>query len=376
MDNNCQAYTLSECVDQLLIARQISKKKYYASYLNIAKNSWQKIFRNTIWAVQSRWMTLKDGDPYPYVDVPPMASRILSVAVDCNSHGHHHTPLIQPLFYNSQLNILAKPKQKKCGCKHDCNCGDCCESVNSMSYTTTFLFSINGIDYYQKCWTKVCKNGDIIEYCETPTKKYNTTTGDSGDFNEDYNDDYLHSHPPFTDFTIENVITQRKICSLEVLPCGCPKDTPENQELIVTHCGCQLNFDGGCRKRHCKQYDENINNNHYGEVKLSDCGTKIFFRPSSHWRRFNDKKFPEFLLVNFQTNGLNIDSEVLVPDYALSAMMATINWESMRFNPALSRLVKDDAFYQSEMENDRLVAFMNPISVIEVGKVQDVAVKW
>lgn len=369
--SNCQTYLLSETVDQLFIAKQISKKKYYASYMAIAKLIWQRIFRNTIWSVQSRWMTLKQGDPYNYIDVPEGASRILSVAVEDKKCG-----LIQPLFYNNQLNIISKPKHRKCGCQDpNCTCESCCEAANSMTYTTKLLFTISGVDYYEKCWQELCKNGYILEYCETPTKKYNNTTGDSGDYNNDYNPDYLIGSPPFSDFTIEYVESQKKICKLEVAECGCPKETIENESILVNVCGCNLNFGSALKHRHCKQYEENINNNHLGEIKLSECGSKIYYKPSRHWRNFTDKKFPEFLLVNYQTNGLG-DSEVLVPDYAINAMQAGINWQSIRFNSSIPNVQKQDAYYQFEAELSDLIMFLNPISLIELGKVQDSKIVW
>lgn len=373
----CDVYTLAACVDNYFLDRLISKKKYYAAYMTMAKKEWQKLFRNTIWAVQSRWMTLKAGDPYNYVDVPMDASRLLSVSVEDNHsehHNHRNCGLIQPLYYNEQINVIVKPKHRKCGCESaDCGCDGVCEAVNSFAYTTKFIFSINGVDYYEQCWFKYCKNGDILEYCKTPTKVYNNIVGDGGDYNGDFNDDWLIGSPPFSDFTIKYVDSQKKICHLETEPCGCPKETPENAEILNNVCGCQLNFDCRLKRRHCREYFPNVNNNHLGEVKISECGTKIYFRPGRHC---HGEHMPKFLLVSYQTNGLGITDEVLVPDYAMDAMEAGINWRSKRFNAALPQVEKENAFYQYEMEVSNLIAFLNPLSIVEIGKVQDEPVRW
>lgn len=368
--DNCQTYLLSEVVDNLLIDRQISKKKYMAAYMVMAKKEWQKLFRNTIWEVQSKWMTLKKGSPFNYIDKPEGASRILSISVE------DRCKLIQPLFYNPQLNVLDKPAQKKCGCKVDCGCGGVCESASSMTYTTKVIFTINGTDYYEKSWLEVCKNGDVLEYKETPTKKYNNTTGDGGDFNNDYNDDYDIEAAPFSDYTVVTVKSQRKICKLEVKECGCPVETEENAQILNDSCGCNLNFSCTGKRKHCRQYFENIDNNYFGEVKMGECGTKIYYRPSPQWKKVSDVEFPEFLLVSYQTNGLNVPDEVMVPDYALDAIETGIYWRSIRFNTSVPSSTKDDAKYQYQMEVDKVVSYMNPVSLIELGKIQDIQIRW
>lgn len=368
---DCGAYTLSEVVDKYFIDRMISKKKYYAAYLNMAQDEWRQFFRNTLWSVQSRWLPMKLGSPYNYIDVPSGISRLLSVSVK------DRCDLIQPLFVNNQLNVVDLPAERKCGCTADCGCGGVCESANSMTYTTTFLFTYGGVDYYQKCWSELCPNGDILEYCETPTKQYNNTSGDGGDyFDEDYNDDYLIGTPPFSDVTIVTVKSQKKICKLEVAPCGCPVETEENAALLNENCGCSVQFGCSIRRRRCKQYFENIDNNYFGEVKLSECGTKVYYKPSPYWKRVSDVEFPEFLLVSYQTNGDLPDSEIMVPDFAVNAIKSGIHYRSTRFNVAHPQVVRDDSWYQYQKDCAEVVKFCNPISLIDLGAVQDIQVRW
>src|SRR5690348_16884574 len=98
---NCMSYTLAEAMENFFLDRQISKKKYMAAYMVMAKKEWQKLFQNTLWSVQSKWMTMQRGTPYNFVYVPDGSSRIFSVSVEDRCH------LIQPLFYNSQLNVIS-----------------------------------------------------------------------------------------------------------------------------------------------------------------------------------------------------------------------------------------------------------------------------
>lgn len=368
---DCLFYTLSECVDNLMADRGITKKKFFAMYLQMAKKEWQKIFRNTLWEVQTRWQTLKLGDPYNFIDLPQGVgiSRIFGISVT------DHCGLLQPLFYNSQLDVVKKPLIKQCGCDA-CECGGLCNDVNSFSMTTKVLFTINGVDYIEKTWLQYCKNGDILEYKEIPTKKYLNITGDGGDFNDDYNDDYSHTAAPFSDYVIVYVKQQKKICKLETLECGCPKETEENTQTLINFCGCNLNFGCGSKRRHCKQFSENINNNHWGEVKISECGTKFFYKPPRHCGLLWHDRIPEFLQITFQTNGLEPDNEVLVPDFAIDAMEAGINWRSMRFNSKYSGVQKKEAEYQSIDETNKVVAFLNPIDLVQLGKVQDAVIRW
>src|SRR5258706_2266858 len=152
--------TLSEAVDEYLIENMINKKKYYPAYLTVAKRAWKKLFWNTLYVVQSQWMPLKKGNPYNYIDLPAGTVRLLSVA-ETNHCGN-----IEALFYNPQLNVIAKPTINNCSCgKFDCDglCGD----LNNMTVTTQEAFAINGVTYYQKTWLKYCPNGDILEYTET-----------------------------------------------------------------------------------------------------------------------------------------------------------------------------------------------------------------
>jgi hypothetical protein len=366
--SECLSYTISELTDRFLIRNSIEKKKYFSKYLVIAGEVWEDIFQQTLWCIKSVWMPTKLGEPFNYVDMPSDCLRLLSVGVD------DKCDLIQPLFYNTQLNIVSKPKVKKCGCT--CDCGGLCDAVNSLTTTTKLIFTINGLPYYQKCWMEICPNGDVLEYCETPTKKYNTLTGDSGDFSDDYNNDYDIAAAPFSAYEIVTVPSQRKVCKLEVNPCGCPVESETNCQALIDSCGCSISW--GCRtkKKHCKQFTENINSNRLGEIKLSDCGTKIYYRANRHWRTVAKKEFPDYLLVNYQTTGETPGAETLIPKYARNVFYAGLDNARKEYNSSFGIGEKQASCYKYHDEKAKIMAFMNPIDLEFVANVQNSPILW
>lgn len=368
MSNRCDTYTLAQATDLFMMRKGVDKKKYFSRYLVFARYVWKDIFKNTLWQTQSVWKTVQQGDPHPYIDVPPESERIFSVSVedDCGK--------VTPLFYNSRINVVKKPAKKKCGCTA-CDCGGLCSDVNGLTVTTKLLFSINGVDYYEKTYIESCKNGDMLLWTETPTKKYNDLAGDAGDFNDDYNNDYSIAAAPFSDYTIVTVKSQKKLCKLETLPCGCPVQTPENEEVFNQFCGCFL---APCnrKKKCCDDFLANPNNNRRGEVKLSECGTKIFFVPSPHWKGVTRQRIPDFLLINFQTNGETISQEVLVPEYSLECMFSGMQYFSRKQRDNVSYNEKLGDKWAYEDERSRLILYLSPLDLEELSHIQESPIKW
>lgn len=361
--------TLSEVVDEYLIQRMIDRKKYYDAYLTIAKRAWQKCFWNTLYEVQSVWLTMQAGTPYNYIPVPKDCVRIFSVN-NVDRHGK-----IQPLFYNNQLNILPKPVTPSCGC-NACKCDGLCDDLNAVTVTSKLLFNYSGVDYFQKCWIKTCSNGDVIKFCETPVKSYNDVTGTPGDYNQDYNNDYLIGTPGLDNFTIVTQTTQEKICALEVRPCGCVVDTPQNVELINSFCGCFFPFGFWTRHQHPKTFLDDINENHLGEVKLNEDNTRIYFKPTRHFPILNDPLVPQYLLLSYQTNGFDCTSQVIVPEFALDYMFTAIDYRSKRFNGKFTLNEKQMAKYDMQDEENKIIMFLNPLNLQKIADIQDAVIQY
>lgn len=370
MSECCLSNTLGEIVDRFLIRSSIEKKKHFSRYLILAEECWQDVFQNTLWVIKSVWMPTKAGTPYNYVNMPCDCQRLLSVGTD------DKCGLIQPLYYNQQINIVAKPVEKKCGCKADCGCSSLCETVGSTVATSKVEFTISGVNYYQTCWITSCPNGDILKWCRTPVKKYNSLDGDAGDFNEDYNLDYLKGNPPFSDYTVVYIETQEKICKLAVRECGCPVESEANETLFMDCCGFWVNLNCRTKIKHCRQYSENVNNNMRGDCKISECGNKIYYRPSREWRKVQDKEVPDWLLVNYQSTGTSVGQETIVPIYARNLMYAMLDCGRKEYNGAYSLGEKEAARFRVVDERQKIAGYLNPLSLIFMGSVQDAKILW
>lgn len=358
---------LSESLEKYLAIRGVEKKKYFTKYLIVADKIWQEIFQKTIFATQSVWKELKKGEPYNYIDMPKDCARLFSVDTvdDCGN--------LVPLFYNSRLNVVSKPTTKNCSC-NACNCEGLCEDLNSTTMTTRLVFTINGVNYYEKKWIKYCKNGDILEYTETPVKSFNDRKGDGGDFNDDFNDDFSIGSAGLANYTIVTETSQKKICALTVRPCGCPENTEENVRKVVDMCGCFLSCHSHLKVKRCDRFLENINNNCQGQIKVSECGNRIYFKPHPH-RKGSDKKLPDFLHISYQTNGKVPNQESQVPDYAEMCLWSGIDWLSKQFNNMYTLSEKLSAKYQYNDQQNEVIKFLNPLDLQELSNIGDAEIK-
>lgn len=373
--DRCSVSTLSQGIDEYLINRGIDKKKHFGKYLVIGKRVWQEIFWNTLWVVRSVWLPLQKGHPYHYVQLPRTAVRLFSVNMrdDCGK--------LVPLFYNNQLNVVPIPKENACD---RCGGGGICEDVNGLTTTTKLLFTINGIQYFEKTWLKYCPNGDIWEYSEIPTKRYLDFKGDNnGDYQDDFNDDYLLLGNPLSNFEIVTQVTQKKICHLTTKACGCPEETPENHHCLQENCACFLPFVGRRRACYCDPFLADPAPNIYGEVKMSECGTRIYYKPPCD--RFANQcivgpgpipRLPRFLNVSFQTNGIEVEQDILVPDFALMALWTGTDWRSKLFNSRYSWAEKKGMEYQYNDAVNKIITFLSPFNMERLASIQDTPQLW
>ena len=364
--SNSPSYTLSQVTDQFLIRKGNLKRKHYAETLIIAQDVWKFLFWNTLWAVKNTWIPLQnDGGPYNYIEVPEGTVKVLSVNIE-DECGKLH-----PLYYNAALNVIPKPTQTtSCGCK---NC-DCNSALCGTVYTTSLVTKpivISGQTYYEKTWMKYCPNGDVIEYQEIPTKKY-TTIQQAGDYNLDYNNDY-DIIAAFEDFTIVTVKKQKLICKLELKECGCPKDTEENEQLFLDNCGCGLSAFN--IKRVCNYRAKRAAHNSFGEIKFSECGTKIYVVPFEKCDGRPAFKM-DFCQLSLLTDGVTPDEEIQVPDYSRKCLWACLDSDIKEFNDRYSYNEKESARINKEREINNLIKFLNPLSEEFLATIQEIIPRW
>jgi hypothetical protein len=360
--------TLTNSTLEYLAERGVDRVKYLPKYLIHAKKVWQHLFTKTIYCVQEEWMPMKIGTPYNYVDVPQGTSRLFSASVTDKNNKTY------PLYFNFDTNVTPKPKVAKCACGK-CSCtGGLCDDVTALTKITTLLFTINGVNYNQYTWVKVCPNGDITLYKEIPTKKYNNFTGDGGAYNNDYSNDYLLAHPPFTDYTIVTEKFQETLCNIQVEPCGCPTNTVSNEQLFMQYCGCYLPDWYERKNRYYDIFLPQINSNELGSIKISDDGTKIYYIPQNYY--LQQQVVPDFMLISFQTTGIDCNTEVDVPEYAAEAFSYGLDYYSKRFNGVYNQMEKRESKYRWVEAQNELTIFLNPISLENLSKIQDAEIIW
>lgn len=351
---SCPSMTLNDVVELYCIKKFNDKRKYFKEYSIIGQEIWKELFMGPLWATKNVYLELKSGQPFNYVELPSNCLRFLSAGVKS------HCDQLKPLFYNQDLDVISKPTIKPCGCNAcDCASDGLCSSTNSLTVIPKEVI-IDNVTYTEYTWVSVCPNGDIMEYRTIPTKRYTFNPG-SYDRSYDVSYDIGTSDEEVVTYTLT-----RKLCKLEIADCGCPKQTPENCTLFFNNCGCFLNPLTPLA-RQCNTYWKDCNSPWAGECKLSECGTKLFVR------RIVDISKNHQILITYQTNGIDIDGEVMVPNYCNRAIHAGLEYERIWSKDIFPPSVKDRAYYEKMKEFENVIKFLNPIYIEVLENTSNVA---
>lgn len=339
----CPSNTLNNAVELYLIKKFNDRRKFFKEYLIIAQEVWKEIFLNTLFVTKSSYVDLKNDGDNNYVDVPPNCLRLLSLGV------RGHCDKLKPLYNNQDLDIITKPVKKACSCTA-CNCesNGLCDSVTALTVTTKEVI-IDDVVYTEYTWLSVCPNGDIMEYRKIPTTQY---TFQRGSYDSSYDVSYEIGG---SEGEVVNYTLVRKLCALKVKPCGCPEQTPENETLFFNTCGCFLNPLSRLGKR-CNNFWRGCSE-WAGEYKMSPCGTKVIIKNLQHFEHNHQ------LLMSFQMNGVEIDGEVMIPNYATMCLHTGIEYQKILFNDKYKPVEKQQSYYKFEDEKDKIIVFLNPISI-------------
>jgi len=353
MIGSCPSYTLNKVTELYCVHKFNDRRKYFKEYLILFQEEWKELFASTLFITKSVYQELKYDGIGNYIDVPLDCLRFLSVGVKTKHN------FLKPLYFNPLLLNTPKPEKKSCSCTA-CNCASdgLCNTSNNLSVTTKEVV-INGQTYTEYNWISLCKNGDVMEYREIPTTKYSFNYGS-------YDNSYDISYETgSSDTEVVTYKLTRKLCQLAVKPCGCPLPTPENEKMFYECCGCYINpittvgKNCGVHWNRCSSWA--------GQCNISECGTKIYVR---NLERFEENTE---LLLTYQINGVEIDGEVLVPNYANFALMAGVDYRRMVFNDRYKLAEKQMAFYEREKQRDALIVFLNPISIEDLKSLQTVS---
>lgn len=319
--------TLADMVESYLQERMIFNEKYYASYLKFAANAWAEIFHDTLYVYNGRWLPVKQLTNGQY---------FIKFPKDCNgfisANILDHCQFVKRIPYNSDVNVIQKPSSVTVSCQ---------SMVSSMVTTTQYLFTSGGVDYYQKQYLEYCPNGDIIERTVTPVKQYLDFNGDTaGDYNPDYNGDY--SRPVFGNFQIINNTEQRILVNLDTDENGCPLDTIENVNKLVTYCGCYSHYAQNCLTDY--PVFNSLKIGEYGCVTLTEDRRGLIYTPPTTFSHCFKGSIPDYIMVYFKGNssGNEVTGAAIIPDdfYVKNALTLGTDYYSVRLNRTISEREK------------------------------------
>jgi len=365
----CPTYSLSQVVDQFLIRKFDSKRKWYKEFLVISADVWKTLFWNTLFVTQQKWVPVQKGHPYPYVDIPEGCHIFVKASIEdkrkISINGHFtHCDTLMDLVYNTSINVIPQPIHSTCGCGKGCT--SLCGAIDQWTVTIKPVI-INNVTYQEKTWLKYCPNGDVIQYREIPTKQYMSKVI-AGDYNNDYNNDFSNGNQ-LENFKVITYTDEKIICNLKPKPCGCPEDSEENNEKFDIHCGCHTPYwRGSCCGEVCYEFQEPINARNKGEYKFSNDGKRLYLRRL--------RRGTKWVLITYQTDGTVVDGEIQVPDYCRGVMFAGIENASKEYNDRFNRLEKQTANYKLIDEVNKLIVQMNRLSIVFLSNLQNAAIHW
>lgn len=352
---NSTILSLSQAVDIYCALKEIDRPKNYKSTLILAAEVFKEIFRNTLFNSKSSYVTLKNDGNFNYVDIPADCERFFGLSV---SDAYNQ---LKPLSYNQNLNVLVKPVAKACGCK-SCDCGSLCSATGSLLPVTEIVV-INGISYTNTTWIKTSPNGDIMEYRTINTPRYELFNHSSYDVSS-YDSSYEISQSVQMDVIVYTLV--KKVCSLGLLPCGCPVQSEDNNTLFFDACGCYINPYNSLQQP-CKTY-WGANNYYAGSCKMDSTGTKVIVEYVA------DFASNQQLMISYQTNGMNADGETMMPDYAKMCLYAGIEYYKAFFKNLHPKII-DSMYYKYIDEQNKIIVYKNPVAIEDLAAIKQMA-QW
>lgn len=320
MDRTIPYLSLTDTTNEYMLATFNDRRKYFINYLSHAKWIWKQLIWNTIWAVKHKYVEL-DCTTSPWsIVIPKDMVRFINMDVvdDCDK--------TRSLTYDDNMNTLPVPTTKNV-CKVCGESNDLGQCVNDITLVQKDVI-IDGDTYVEKLWMKVYANGDIVEVRQVPVKQF-------------------ESADPESEYTIGYETIERRICKVETKPCGCIKNTDQNKQLITDHCGCRLN---SCYIKYCDPTFAQKNAK-FGAIKIED---------GRIWVKGTKSKQ---VILSYQTNGECNESELMIPEYAVNAVIFGIDYRAKALAPNRDRFEKREAERAWNKAQQELAEFLNPINM-------------
>lgn len=305
-------------------------RKYFTNILRIAKDAWFYLYRSTLKIPKNKVLPVNKS------------TNIADIPVDYNGMGRvfivDECGKLQQLFTDDNINVIdmqIKP-DTGCGCTK-CNCdNEACAATSQITYTEEDEI-INNQTYKKITQRKLCNNGDVIE----EVNGYVTKGGET--------------------LTIIPYTERRFIAKVEVKPCGCVLNIPDNNKNAFDACGCAVIC--------CYPTKDNqipVAYNKYGHYKVDTDRGVI------HLVGVKEDK----IIFTYQSNEQSSE-EIMIPEIAVDYIKAAINFRSMRFRANIHPGRIDAAERYMARTEQTFIEDLNPIDLVEVNALKSSHfVKW
>lgn len=333
--------TLTDVVKEFNLAQGNLAGNHFVSTLNHAKWIWKDLNFSNFWGVVQTAVPVIDGK----ITLPENVSRLLNISV-IDKCGN-----IQPLGYNPSVNTYAlKCPTKTCSCKCGGN-GTYCGDLSSID-TQTEQVVIESQEYTKTTYTRHDGMGNIVR----------------------------EVHAPVWDVDTQEVVyldSREVIFTVEINQDGCILSSEPNRRKLVEFCGCYIPYPfrarcetGLCSELYtchrCKTFFEPYKNE-YGHYNWSaEAGNVI------HLYKVDASQ----VLLVYQSNGELDGVEVLVPEYAVDAMMMGIMYRQRALSNIYPISEKQYAKQQYNVAKRKLYEFLNPLRMDDFVKLGGVIPKW
>lgn len=363
--------TLTKIVKNLMIEQGNSNQNHYADNLVRALNAYKDMMKDTLWSVRYKALTVDKRDNS--ITLPADLWLLCNINV-VNSCGD-----LVPLAANPKMNTykLLVP-EKKCSCDSCKGTGSLCDAFDAIQVVNEEVL-INTYPFNMRTWIQKCGDGLIRKVIERPYPVL----------------PYPDGVPP--EVTI--VTEYQTLCNLDVTETNCIKPTESNHRKLLQYCGAYImgwqssmcglacNYGGiGPQSPAMNLIDMNPHNLDHQWIKDYWCENNYF--PQSNYGYWNweanalDRIILKMIrtdkvVICYRTNGEGCNGdEIVVPEYALDAMMFGIVWRRMAWSPSFNRAEKKGAEDDYEKAKDKLRTFLNPADITAVYEMQDVIPKW
>lgn len=275
--------------------------------------SWYKLFKKTKESFVRKWVYVANG----IAKIPNTSEKLFGVFV------FNHCGDLVPLYEDLIKNIVP-PLPSKCSCT-SCDHNDCLCSELDKDNISLVDVVIEGETYQNKYFTRILKNGDVVEEKHEWAIAYDTEGNISG---------------------VQEVESQSTKCRVNVKPCGCPIKSEENSHKLLS---------AGCIQHSCAPYLRNQYPAMYNEIgyyKVDEDNRQIFLFNSD-----GTKSDLTQVMLSYQSNG----SDMLVPQYAHRALIALLDWTKKQYSPMFIRDDKRDAKKNYLWEERQMIKELNLI---------------